>query len=599
MNTFKKQIMHKFLVGTTLFSLLFIVIFFAAKVISVNLKETKQNHTIKASINAGSSLVRHDFENISTHLTFLLSTNNFISYLKTSNENDREKVEVEFLNLIKTSHLYDQIRYIDETGMEKVRVDYLNHNPKVVPQEKLQNKKNRYYYQETATLQGDEIFVSPLDLNKENGEIEIPYKPVIRFAQVVRNQDNEFKGIIILNYLASHFLDKIKAHLVLLPGRLSLLNEQGFWLISSIKENEWGFMLGQNKRFSVQYPDAWSKIKNDDLGIVKTDRGQFSFSKVNAMKDVDRIANQKNHSIGNWKIVVMNDPQKLSLAMFLESDKVSVFLIIIYFIGLYLIFIWAKASTGKSQVEVKLKTLNMRLEAMVIDRTQDLVKKAKELEATKSAVIVGMASLAEIRDPETGFHLKRTQEYVRALAIELRKHPDFENVITDNLISMYVKTAPLHDIGKVGVPDAILLKPGPLTKEEFEVMKGHPSYGAQIIETSIESLRLDFHSKTGLEFLTIAKELIEGHHEKWDGSGYPRGLIGNDIPLSARVMALADVFDALSTKRPYKAAFDRDKVEMIILEGKGTHFDPRIIDAFVSIKEEFWSIKSKFCEDDE
>lgn len=209
------------------------------------------------------------------------------------------------------------------------------------------------------------------------------------------------------------------------------------------------------------------------------------------------------------------------------------------------------------------------------------------LERTNSAAIYCLAALAETRDPETGEHIKRTQKYIRELALELQGKDEYRDVLTNEYIELLYKSAPLHDIGKVGVKDSILLKPGRLTKEEFEEMKKHTIYGGESLKMGIKELGED-------SFLTLAKEIALTHHEKWDGTGYPRGLSKTEIPISGRLMALSDVYDALISKRVYKDAFTHDEAKSIILEGRGTHFDPHIVDAFIIREAKFIEIMGKF-----
>jgi len=205
-----------------------------------------------------------------------------------------------------------------------------------------------------------------------------------------------------------------------------------------------------------------------------------------------------------------------------------------------------------------------------------------------------LACLAEVRDQETGHHLIRTQRYVRILAEELSSSPRVVDYLTPDRIDLYVKAAPLHDIGKVGVPDHILLKPGKLTPDEWAVMTTHAAIGAAAIRRAVA----DQPDRNGLEFLEVAAEIANFHHEKWDGSGYPAGLAGDRIPLCARLMALADVFDALSSKRVYKDRFDAERVRAIIVEGRGTHFDPDLVDAFVARETEFHRIAAEHSDHD-
>lgn len=219
---------------------------------------------------------------------------------------------------------------------------------------------------------------------------------------------------------------------------------------------------------------------------------------------------------------------------------------------------------------------------------REVALRTLEVQAIQDVTIMAMTSLAETRDNETGNHIRRTQLYVKALAERLRNHPRFEAVLNERMIELLYKSAPLHDIGKIGIPDSILLKPGKLTVEEFEVMKTHTTLGRKAIEDAERRLGMR------VAFLSVSKEIAYSHQEKWDGSGYPQGLAGDQIPVSARLMAVADVYDALINKRVYKAAFSHDQTCSTIVKGKGTHFDPDMVDAFVDIAEDFRSIALKY-----
>jgi putative two-component system response regulator len=229
-----------------------------------------------------------------------------------------------------------------------------------------------------------------------------------------------------------------------------------------------------------------------------------------------------------------------------------------------------------------LKDKNEFLEAEVQRRTQEVV-------AVQEVTILAMASLAETRDNETGNHIRRTQFYIRALAEKLRSHPRFSYFLDDDkTIDLLFKSAPLHDIGKVGIPDNILLKPGRFTPEEFEIMKTHCTLGRDSIIAAERRLGLE------LPFLAFAKEIAYSHQEKWDGTGYPEGLSGDDIPISGRLMAVADVYDALICRRVYKEGMPHEKASGIIVESKGSHFDPDMVDAFTEIAEEFREIAKRY-----
>lgn len=230
---------------------------------------------------------------------------------------------------------------------------------------------------------------------------------------------------------------------------------------------------------------------------------------------------------------------------------------------------------------------NRVLQEMVLART-------RELAATQDATILSMATLAETRDKETGNHIRRTQAYVRALAKRMQGHPSCGDPLNDKAVELLFKSAPLHDIGKVGVPDAILRKPAKLTPEEYDEMKRHTVYGYEAIVATENVLAASGVSEDAASFLRFAREIALSHHEKWDGTGYPQGLRGEVIPLSARLMALADVYDALICKRVYKPPFTHEQAAAEILAGKGTHFDPDVVDAFTGMEADFVEISRSF-----
>ena len=223
---------------------------------------------------------------------------------------------------------------------------------------------------------------------------------------------------------------------------------------------------------------------------------------------------------------------------------------------------------------------------------KEVGERTREVAAIQDVTILAMASMAETRDQETGNHIRRTQFYVKALAEKLKEHPRFKAVLTDAYINLLFKSAPLHDIGKVGIPDRILLKPGRFEPHEFEIMKTHTTLGRDAIEHAERSLGMP------VPFLSIAKEIAYSHQEKWDGSGYPEGLAGDAIPLSGRLMAVADVYDALISRRVYKDGMPHEKAVQILLDGRGRHFDPDILDAFIELQTEFRAIAARFHDSD-
>ena len=221
---------------------------------------------------------------------------------------------------------------------------------------------------------------------------------------------------------------------------------------------------------------------------------------------------------------------------------------------------------------------------------EEVARRTSQIEDLQDAMVLAMASLAETRDNETGNHLRRTQHYVMRLAQALSQHPRFADELTEQHIHLMFKCAPLHDIGKVGIPDRILLKAGKLTPEEFEVMKTHPTLGRDAIEQAEDALGRE------VAFLRFAKEITQCHHEKWDGSGYPAGLRGDQIPVSARLMALADVYDALICRRVYKEPLSHEDAMAYIVAGRAAHFDPDVVDAFVAVQADFHDIATRFAD---
>ncbi|MCL2701194.1 MAG: response regulator [Phycisphaerae bacterium] len=208
---------------------------------------------------------------------------------------------------------------------------------------------------------------------------------------------------------------------------------------------------------------------------------------------------------------------------------------------------------------------------------------------TREVAIFAMAKLAESRDPETGSHLERVQEYCRALARHLatNKRPGYE--VDSQYVRTIYLTSPLHDIGKIGIPDSVLLKPGRLSDREFEIMKTHTRVGADTLDAAVQQF-------PDAKFLLMARDVSLTHHERFDGTGYPQGLTGANIPLSGRIVAVADVYDALTTKRVYKHAFAHDLAKAIILEETGSHFDPEVVSAFLAMEGEFTRIRERYAE---
>jgi len=240
-----------------------------------------------------------------------------------------------------------------------------------------------------------------------------------------------------------------------------------------------------------------------------------------------------------------------------------------------------------------LRDQNLHLETLVNRRTRDLEARTRELQNSQDLTIFALGSIAETRDNETGNHIFRTSAYVEVMARRLAERSSWNDALEAREWEMIWKSAPLHDIGKVGIPDQILLKPGKLTTDEFEVMKRHTVLGRDAIRSA------EVRVKSDGSFLRVASEIAFGHHERWDGGGYPQGIGADDIPLPARLMALADVYDALVSKRVYKPAMAHVSAVEVIAAGRGTQFDPEILDVFLETRDAFEDITVRYSDVEE
>jgi putative two-component system response regulator len=236
---------------------------------------------------------------------------------------------------------------------------------------------------------------------------------------------------------------------------------------------------------------------------------------------------------------------------------------------------------------IKLHDLQKKLMKYNHHLNQLVEEKTREISESQIATIYALVKLSEARDMDTGTHIDRVPEYCKYIAVRLKSRAKYKDYITDKYIENIYKASPLHDIGKVGISDAILLKPGRLTAEEFEIMKTHTTIGAN----TLDQVGKRYPNN---QFIDMGTSIALYHHEKWDGSGYPHGLVGEEVPLSARIMAIADVYDAMRSKRVYKERYSHEKCVDIILEGSGFHFDPEIADIFSECEKEFDRIYNNY-----
>lgn len=228
----------------------------------------------------------------------------------------------------------------------------------------------------------------------------------------------------------------------------------------------------------------------------------------------------------------------------------------------------------------RLEEYNEKLREGIAERTAQLAR-------TQHTTVFSLAKLAESRDVETGAHLERMRSYTRQIAMVLMDSGKFGGAISPSFVEHLFLSCPLHDIGKVGIPDSILLKPGKLSPQEFEIMKTHTIIGGDTLQVA------DLESGSQ-SFLAMGRDIAYYHHERWDGLGYPKGLKGEEIPLAARITAVSDVYDALTCRRPYKEPFSHEKSVDIIVSGRGTQFDPEVVDAFLSRESDIITINEEY-----
>jgi putative two-component system response regulator len=238
----------------------------------------------------------------------------------------------------------------------------------------------------------------------------------------------------------------------------------------------------------------------------------------------------------------------------------------------------------KTHLELRHARIALRSQNEIL--AEKVLERTKDIGVTQDVMIHGLAVLAEYRDNETGSHIMRTQRYVATIASHLKDHPRFREALADTGVESVTKSAPLHDIGKVGIPDSILIKPGKLTAEEFDQMKSHTTIGRDTLRKAEEDMGVGGDTS----FLRTARQITIAHHERWDGTGYPFGLAEEEIPIPARIMTICDIYDALVSKRTYKEAFSHERAVEIISCGDGrvepSHFDPAVLEAFLDTNEE-------------
>ncbi|NLF95812.1 MAG: response regulator [Candidatus Riflebacteria bacterium] len=251
---------------------------------------------------------------------------------------------------------------------------------------------------------------------------------------------------------------------------------------------------------------------------------------------------------------------------------------------------------ARVSTHLKMRKMQQEMQKHNLHLRELVEEQVREISDSQLATILALSKLSECRDEETGHHIERTRAFCEILAAAMRSNARDAGVIDDAFIEQIGRAAPLHDVGKVGIPDAILLKPGPLTPDEFKIMKTHTTIGADALKTVADRYPKNY-------FLNMGVCIARSHHERWDGTGYPDGLVGEAIPLAARIMTMADVYDALRSRRPYKEPFSHEQACRIILEGdsriRPEHFDPMVLEAFKSVEAEFNRVRQQLADDEQ
>lgn len=331
------------------------------------------------------------------------------------------------------------------------------------------------------------------------------------------------------------------------------------------------------------YSDYTSYLSNADIALQLCQKGSNATANYYVNNTLEEFLADVDDDIEELEreIDEVMDEARASMDHYIQFTRITVILCVVCIIVAVVICIvyCVKSTSGMERQEKDLKR------AMDVQHNT-LMAHVEHLMDMQDNIILGMANLIENRDGDTGEHIKRTSQYVEMLAKRAREAGMYPDILTDEYIMLLVKAAPMHDVGKISVPDQILQKPGRLTEEEFEQMKRHAPEGGRIVKEVFRDVEDE-------KYIELASQVASYHHEKWDGNGYTAGLSGEEIPLSARIMALADVFDALVSKRCYKDAMSYDKAFQIIEESAGTHFDPQLTEIFLDMREEIIEVLSQ------
>ncbi|MGL1894193.1 MAG: HD domain-containing protein [Spirochaetaceae bacterium] len=480
-------------------------------------------------------------------LEFIIYSSNFQMYI--NSDIITNQLTDDLLLLSSLNGNYDQVRYIDINGDEKIRINYNNGEPVIVPKGELQNKKDRYYFKDTLSFKEPTILISKLDLNIENGEIETPYKPMLRYSIPVFDNKGIVKGVLVLNYYADELINSLIEETKLHDSNFMMLNSEGYFFHGLSNDKLWGFMFKDGKENNIINIESLPDDFENEISYIDNNiyiQRKIKLNKEICIKNSYGIKYYQVHQMDDFWVIISEGKNKV----YFSNDIIfKIFSSLWHVEVLYLI----------------LSLITSYLLTYLVNRNISIKDQKETLKQIMNKVVNALEATSLLDDDDTGCHIKRVCEYSYILA---KKYGLSESVSKE-----IKELASLHDIGKVGVHDNILKKQGKLNKDEWEEMKRHVLYGMKLV--------------SNLNLSPAALNIVLYHHENWDGSGYTNNLIGESIPLEARIVALADVYDALRNTRSYKPAFSHSKSVEIIKSESGTKFDPEIVNLFLLIADKF------------
>lgn len=506
-------------VVTILFILMGVVLYFGVN--QIYEREAKWRHGYALSqLHSAKENIKGFFADLEHDLIFLGKISNSKEYTDSNFENLNYKSEVEKIiyEFANVCKHYYQISIIDAAGYEVMRIDNRPDNtPLITSKAQLQNRKYKDYFQKAMKLNNNQIYVSPIHSGIQKEEIVEDNFPMIELAVPLFSSKNERKGILVLNMYLSRLLKLLPENILIQTGEGNLIS-----------------------------------LKTD--GSINFNKSQYDFSDSSGWMDIsdeETIHYSDVEFLPGKKLIVTLLHKHPMLKATLQRLILVSIIILSLFLGLILIIGY-------------LNFLRFR-----------------ELMGAQKAIIFSLAKLAESRDAGTGHHLERTRDYSIILAKQLRKTKKYKRIITNEFIEDLYDAAPLHDIGKVGIRDSILLKKGKLNQEEYGEMKNHVLIGKQVLQDAINRFKLR------QSFIIMGRNICAYHQEKYNSKGYPDGLKGEDIPMEARIFALCDAYDAIRSSRSYKDEQSHDEAVRRIKSDRGEHFDPDIVDAFLQCEKEF------------